>query len=560
MMYSQGEVFLYQDAVLMNQARLDHLEMLNLDLPGKRVLEVGAGMGLLTHFFEDQGCIVLTTDGRAENVLEIRRRFPYRNTQVLDLETVFDLSYLGEFDIVFCYGTLYHLSNPEQALESLSKICREMILLETCVTPGDELAIHLEAENKENPNQATSGMGCRPTRPWIFRKLKDHYGYAYISKYQPCHEDFILGWQSPRSQKLYRSVFVGSKAPLSSVKLLSDLPFEQTYDPEVQPVWIDVGAHLGQTTQQIAKERPWIKVYAFEPNAKLAEKLAETTSALPNYVVIPSAIASQDGFSNFYLNAADATSSLLPFDSEGLQQWIGGEQIKVEQVVLVPTMRLDTFLNQQGIQTVEYLKIDAQGADFDVVVSAGERIRDIAKIKLEVAITPTQLYAGAKTKSEIIDYLKSYNFVLVAVETQSYGQEENLTFIQLAAIQEHSCRMAVELESTRQHLFETQHQLEQTQTNLNDRMIDLEREVGELNRVRQVLQDTENKLSQTQTTLAQTQEAYQSCQAEKEQLQTEKEQLQTLVTAMQTSKFWKVRSGWIKFKQKFGFAKDELLD
>ena len=58
------EVFLSRDALLINQARQRHLAALGLDLAGKRVLEVGAGVGLHTQFFEALGCSVLTTDGR----------------------------------------------------------------------------------------------------------------------------------------------------------------------------------------------------------------------------------------------------------------------------------------------------------------------------------------------------------------------------------------------------------------------------------------------------------------------------------------------------------------
>ena len=44
-------VFLQPEALALNEARLRHLASLGLLLEGKTVLEVGAGIGLLTHFF-----------------------------------------------------------------------------------------------------------------------------------------------------------------------------------------------------------------------------------------------------------------------------------------------------------------------------------------------------------------------------------------------------------------------------------------------------------------------------------------------------------------------------
>jgi hypothetical protein len=95
---------------------------------------------------------------------------------------------------------------------------------------------------------------------------------------------------------------------------------------------------------------------------------------------------------------------------------------------MVPTIRLDTFLNQCGIQTVAYLKIDAQGADLAVVRSAGERLRDINCISLEVQTTTVPLYRNASRKEDVLQFLRDAGFELVATEGQSYNQEENLTF------------------------------------------------------------------------------------------------------------------------------------
>jgi len=43
--------FLEPNALALNQARLNHLATLDLPIDGKSVLEVGAGIGLLTGFF-----------------------------------------------------------------------------------------------------------------------------------------------------------------------------------------------------------------------------------------------------------------------------------------------------------------------------------------------------------------------------------------------------------------------------------------------------------------------------------------------------------------------------
>jgi len=194
----------------------------------------------------------------------------------------------------------------------------------------------------------------------------------------------------------------------------------------INGVWIDVGAHQGEATFIQAQNNPSLTVFAFEPNWGLARQLM---GRLPNFIVLPMAVSENDGVADFFLNAADVASSLLPFSTEGLRTWKGGEALRVESRVSVPTIRLDTFMQCIGARAVDYLKVDAQGADFSVIQSAGLRIRDIQKITLEVDVTSVRLYQGSAGREQITAFLEKQGFVLSEVCRQSLDQEENLTFV-----------------------------------------------------------------------------------------------------------------------------------
>jgi len=214
---SPTRIFLTPEALAINRARQQHLASLGLPLDAKRVLEVGAGIGLHTAFFEQRACHVLSTDGRMDNVSEMRRRHPNRDVAVLDLERSDDIRALGHFDVVYCYGTLYHLGTPEATLRALAEVS-DMVLLETCVTPGEGSVLHMVDEQESVRNQARSSRGCRPTRGWVLGTLTDLWGNAYLSRTQPDHVDFPLDWSQlpaePHATRNTRAVFVGSRAPL----------------------------------------------------------------------------------------------------------------------------------------------------------------------------------------------------------------------------------------------------------------------------------------------------------------------------------------------------------
>lgn len=194
----------------------------------------------------------------------------------------------------------------------------------------------------------------------------------------------------------------------------------------ISGVWIDVGAHLGETTLGYANHNPNLTIYAFEPNLSAAAKLF---GRAPNYVVIPMAIAETDGHAEFHINAFDAASSLLKMDENVRRSWTGGEVLREESLVTVPTIRLDTFMRLLSIARVDFLKVDTQGADLAVLRSAGSRLHDVVKITLEIDLSEKRLYQGSASKAEIVTFLHDAGFKLVSTETQAQGQEENLTFL-----------------------------------------------------------------------------------------------------------------------------------
>ncbi len=205
-----------------NQRRLEHLASIGLDISDKSVLEVGAGVGDLTNFFLDRGCKVTLTEVREKNIEIIKRRFQDINVFKHNMDNPLINDFSGSFDIIFCYGLLYHLKNPEQALEYMAKINNGLLLLETCVSYGDQEEINSIDENSEAETQSFSGTGCRPTRIWVYNQLKRHFKYVYVPLYQPNHFQFPIDWEKePKNNQLTRSIFIASHNEIDN-QLLSD--------------------------------------------------------------------------------------------------------------------------------------------------------------------------------------------------------------------------------------------------------------------------------------------------------------------------------------------------
>jgi hypothetical protein len=210
-----------------NQKRLAHLASLGLDITGKTVLELGAGIGDHTGFWLDRGCQVVSIEARVEVLAVLQARYPQVTALALDLEDP-QTKFEGSFDIVYCYGLLYHLANPETALVFMAEHCRNLLLLETCVSFGSEMSPNICVEDDEEPTQSFSGQGCRPTRPWLHHQLKQHFEFVYMPATQPNHLEFPLDWTvSEPPQPLIRSVFIASRSPIDNPLLRLDIPMHQ---------------------------------------------------------------------------------------------------------------------------------------------------------------------------------------------------------------------------------------------------------------------------------------------------------------------------------------------
>jgi len=194
----------------------------------------------------------------------------------------------------------------------------------------------------------------------------------------------------------------------------------------VETIWIDVGAHLGQDTLDAALKNPRLLVFAFEPNWTLARQILARAA---NFVVLPLAVSDTDGVAKFFINAEDGSSSLCEIDERYTWKGPGApSDIRVTAEVLVPTIRLDTFMASAGLGTVDYLKIDAEGVDFRVIQSAGDRLRDIRKVKAEVEVSENRSYKGSASREQMIAFMTKRGFTLTATELQNQGRQQNLTF------------------------------------------------------------------------------------------------------------------------------------
>jgi len=136
---------------------------------------------------------------------------------------------------------------------------------------------------------------------------------------------------------------------------------EYNVPASLQPETIlDIGANIGAASNYFAREFPAARILAFEPVPDNYALLVENTASLPNVSTYPIA-----------LGAANARAEISPAtDGRNLGGFSLYERLPADTAsIMVDVRHAGRFLREQAVKRVDLIKIDAEGAEFDVLTS-----------------------------------------------------------------------------------------------------------------------------------------------------------------------------------------------
>jgi FkbM family methyltransferase len=207
-------VFDQPHAMKAAEARLEPLRellpFLKRKLGLETALDAGCGIGYFASFLLRQGLQVFAFDGRQGNVEEASKRNPDITFYKADIEDTSVLG-LGCFDLVLCFGLLYHLENPFRAIRHLHDLTKGPLLLESICVPSGTTLLHLRDEPALE-DQSLTAVSFYPSEPCLIKMCyRAGFGYVYRLTPLPGHPDF----RSSFDRHQMRTMLVASKLPLS---------------------------------------------------------------------------------------------------------------------------------------------------------------------------------------------------------------------------------------------------------------------------------------------------------------------------------------------------------
>lgn len=192
----------------------------------------------------------------------------------------------------------------------------------------------------------------------------------------------------------------------------------ETYEPgmtrllmrELKPgaVFCDIGAHIGYYALLGARLVGCRgRVVAFEPEPENASVLRRNV-ALNGYdhlVVMEKAVADRKGKTSLFRSTLEGSHSLYDLPSS----LAAGEVIDVE------TVTLDEVISSLGLQGVDLVKIDAEGAEAAVLKGMHGLLASVHPPNVIIEYNPERQAAAGLTGEQFFDLLKQCGFSRIAL-------------------------------------------------------------------------------------------------------------------------------------------------
>lgn len=159
--------------------------------------------------------------------------------------------------------------------------------------------------------------------------------------------------------------------------------------PSIKPtVCIDVGANIG-TYARLLLENTQADIYSFEPLTKPFESLSSLKTAYPNrFFPINNGVGEKNEMLSIHYN--DQSSTLASF----VEDVNNVSYVKNEKVQEIDVISLDSFFMSGIVQEIDFIKIDTEGFEYQVLLGSKEIIHKFKPKFIQIEYNWHQLFSG----------------------------------------------------------------------------------------------------------------------------------------------------------------------
>ena len=176
-------------------------------------------------------------------------------------------------------------------------------------------------------------------------------------------------------------------------------------------VVFDVGANVGQSAKYFLDHFPRSQIYCFEPVSDTFRKLQDNLNGSDRIHCFQLALGSSKGKEEMVLQG---NSSMFFLSGKSKESPLN-EDVMTEEVDMIT---LDEFCRARKIEKINYLKIDTEGGDLDVLIGGENMLKEqrIDLVEVEAGMNPSN--KRHVPFEALKDYLESRGYYLFGIYEQ----------------------------------------------------------------------------------------------------------------------------------------------
>ena len=152
---------------------------------------------------------------------------------------------------------------------------------------------------------------------------------------------------------------------------------------------------------------PSSKIFGFEIEKETCEKM--NSSARKGVSYYPFALGKTNEKRKLYITQDPRCTSLYEPNESLTHLYNGLEVSNLKKETEIETITLDSFVAKQEIKNVDFIKLDVQGAELDVLQGSKKTLKNVVKIVCEVEFI--EIYKDQPLFAEVNNFLKEFDFM-----------------------------------------------------------------------------------------------------------------------------------------------------
>ena len=174
-------------------------------------------------------------------------------------------------------------------------------------------------------------------------------------------------------------------------------------------VYVDVGARGGIDRRWIPFKTNFQTVLVEADKAAYQELIAAAASD-PTLKPVFAALHNAPGTIKFHITRKGECSSVIPPNREILDRFSDSKRFDVVSTLSLEATTLDIALQKNGINEIDFLKIDAQGSTLPILKGSLQALEGAYGVEVETEFLP--MYEGQALFNEVDCFMRSKGFEL----------------------------------------------------------------------------------------------------------------------------------------------------